>query len=145
MPSYSRSSKEKLATCHPYLQLIFNQIIKEFDNTIICGHRGKIAQTLVFFQRKSKVKWPLSQHNYLLNKKPYSLAVDAAPYDEGLRGIDWGDTKRICYFAGRVMQKASDLGISLKWGGDWDQDTETKDNKFNDLVHFELDLNHNEL
>lgn len=145
MPSYSKSSKEKLATCHPLLQLIFNQIIKEFDNTIICGHRGKIAQTLAFYKRKSKLKWPFSQHNYLFHKQPYSLAVDAGPYDPTLKNIDWNDTVRFCYFAGRVMQKASDLGIPLMWGGDWDQDTELKDNKFNDLVHFELDLNRKEL
>jgi peptidoglycan L-alanyl-D-glutamate endopeptidase CwlK len=145
MPRYSVSSKRKLRTCHPYLQLIFNQIIKEFDCTIICGHRGKVAQSLAFYNRKSKLKWPLSQHNYLFRNKPYSLAVDVGPYDMKMGGIDWNDTKRICMFAGRVMQKASDLGIKLRWGGDWDQDTETKDNKFNDLVHFELVLNREEL
>ena len=140
MPSYSTTSKNKLDTCHPYLQLIFNQIIEEFDNTIICGHRNREEQTRVFNSKKSKVQWPHSQHNFILNGEPYSLAVDAAPYDNNLKGIDWNDINRINYFAGRVLQKASDLGIKLRWGGDWDQDTETKDNKFNDLVHFELEL-----
>jgi hypothetical protein len=28
--------------------------------------------------------------------------------------------------------------LKLRWGGDWDMDTEVKDNKFDDLVHFEL-------
>ena len=29
-------------------------------------------------------------------------------------------------------------GIPLRWGGDWDVDTELKDNDFDDLPHFEL-------
>ena len=141
MPSYSKSSKKKLETCHPYIQLIFNQIILEFDNTIVCGHRGKVAQMTAFLRKKSKLNWPNSKHNNLIKyNTPYSLAIDAAPYDEKMKAIDWNDLSRIYYFAGRVMQKASDLGIKLRWGGDWDQDTETKDNTFNDLVHFELDL-----
>ena len=28
--------------------------------------------------------------------------------------------------------------LKIRWGGDWDMDTQTKDNKFDDLVHFEL-------
>jgi len=31
------------------------------------------------------------------------------------------------------------MGIRLRWGGDWDGDTELDDNKFDDLPHFELD------
>jgi hypothetical protein len=30
------------------------------------------------------------------------------------------------------------MGINLRWGGDWDQDWEVKDNKFDDFPHFEL-------
>jgi peptidoglycan L-alanyl-D-glutamate endopeptidase CwlK len=33
---------------------------------------------------------------------------------------------------------ASQMGLKIRWGGDWDMDTQTKDNKFDDLVHFEL-------
>ena len=152
MPNYRESSKRKLAACHPYLQLIFNQIIDEFDNTIICGYRTLDAQEQVFNEGKSQIEWPDSKHNQCYDdivkeyefdnfpEIPYSLAVDSVPYDKNIKGIDWNDINRINMFAGRVLQKASDLGIKLKWGGDWDQDTETKDNKFNDLVHFELDL-----
>jgi hypothetical protein len=28
--------------------------------------------------------------------------------------------------------------VRVRWGGDWDGDFETKDNKFDDLVHFEI-------
>ena len=40
--------------------------------------------------------------------------------------------------AGFVMGIANTVGIKLRWGGDWDKDTELKDNKFNDLGHFEI-------
>jgi hypothetical protein len=41
-------------------------------------------------------------------------------------------------FAGFVIGTAALMGISIRWGGDWDRDTYTKDNSFDDLVHFEL-------
>jgi hypothetical protein len=31
------------------------------------------------------------------------------------------------------------MDIPLRWGGDWDSDTEVNDNGFDDLVHFELE------
>jgi len=30
------------------------------------------------------------------------------------------------------------MGVDLRWGGDWDGDTEVRDNGFDDLVHFEI-------
>lgn len=32
---------------------------------------------------------------------------------------------------------AHKLGVRITWGGDWDGDKSFKDNKFNDLPHFE--------
>jgi len=67
------------------------------------------------------------------------MAVDAIPYP-----IAWDDHDRMRYFAGWVMMCAKflrekgDISHGLRWGGDWDQDTEVKDNRFQDLVHFEL-------
>ena len=42
------------------------------------------------------------------------------------------------YFAGMVMGIAKAKGIGLRWGGDWNQNTELKDNGFDDLPHFEI-------
>ena len=41
-------------------------------------------------------------------------------------------------FAGYVQGVAEQLGIKIRWGGDWDSDFDFKDQTFNDLVHFEL-------
>lgn len=134
MPAYGARSKSNLEECHQDLQTIFNEVIKYLDNSIIEGHRGEAEQNEVYRKGLSKVKYPNSKHN----KQP-SMAVDAVPYP-----IDWEDTNRMRYFAGHVMGIArllKDRGIidhNLRWGGDWDMDTELKDNRFQDLPHFEL-------
>ena len=64
------------------------------------------------------------------------MAVDAAPCLSGK--IDWNDAKFFCLFAGVVLSTASQLGIKIRWGGDWDGDFDLKDQSFIDLPHFEL-------
>ena len=128
MPKFGKSSKRRLATCHEDLQEIFNEVIKYFDCSVLCGHRGEEDQNKAFESGHSKVKWPKGRHNH----NP-SIAVDVAPYP-----IDWKDRERMTYFAGMVMGIAKAKGIGLRWGGDWNQNTDLKDNSFDDLPHFEL-------
>ena len=128
MPAFGKSSQDKLATCDPRLQKVFNEVIKYFDCTVIEGHRGEEAQNKAFAEGKSKLKYPQGKHN-----KTPSLAADVLPYP-----IDWNDTNRMRYFAGFVVGIAATMGIKLRWGGDWNQNTELNDNSFNDLPHFEL-------
>ena len=128
MPSFSRRSEAKLNSCDDRLQRIMRRVVENFDCTILCGHRGFDEQEKAFLENKSKARWGESLHN----KKP-SLAVDVAPYP-----IDWKDRDRFHYFAGFVMATATELNRKLRWGGDWDRDTETDDNRFDDLVHFEI-------
>ncbi len=128
MPKYSQTSADRLATCDERLQRVFNEVIKHFDHTIVCGHRGQAEQDKAFADGKSKVRWPDGKHN-----KTPSEAVDAVPYP-----IEWGDRERATLFAGYVLGTAKQKGIDLRWGGDWDSDTEVADNDFDDLWHFEL-------
>jgi peptidoglycan L-alanyl-D-glutamate endopeptidase CwlK len=60
-------------------------------------------------------------------------AVDLAPYP-----IDWKNTKRFYHFAGIVLGVATEMGIRIRWGGDWDMDDDLDDQSFMDLVHFEI-------
>lgn len=134
MPTYSKISYQKLKTAHPDLQLIFNTVIQYIDNTILVGHRGEEEQTQAVAEGKSKLTFPNSKHN-----STPSMAVDAAPYP-----IDWNDISRFYYFAGfvkaiaEVLLSEKKISHKVRWGGDWDSDNDFKDNKFNDLVHFEL-------
>ena len=128
MPRFSTRSKSRLHTCDERLVDLFNEVVKGFDCTIIEGHRGKKAQDEAVNKGNSKVKFPNGKHN----QSP-SVAVDVAPYP-----IDWSDRDRFHYFSGYVLGIASQMGLKIRWGGDWDMDTKTKDNKFDDLVHFEI-------
>lgn len=130
MPKFSRKSKTILNSCHPDLQKLMNEVIKHFDITILEGHRSKERQDALCSSGKSQVKFPGSKHNAYP-----SLAVDIMPYS---KIIDWNDRDRFHYLGGFVLATAISMGISIRWGGDWDMDTEVKDNRFDDLVHFEL-------
>jgi len=128
MNTFSKTSLSRLETCHPLLQTLFCEILKTDDCTIICGNRGEKEQNEAYSAGKSGVQFPCSRHNAYP-----SLAVDVAPYP-----IDWADTGRFYMFAGKVKMIASQMIIGIRYGGDWDGDSFTKDQKFNDLVHFEL-------
>lgn len=128
MPVFSKSSREKLITCHVDLQDICKEVIIIYNYTILDGHRNKDRQNLLFQQGKSKLQWPDSKHN----TSP-SLAIDVAPYP-----IDWMDIKRFYTLGGLMMATAHAKGKRLSWGADWDGDWNFKNNKFDDLCHFEL-------
>lgn len=128
MPSFSQSSYQRLKSCHPDLQKLFMRVVENYDCTIIEGYRNEEDQNAAFKAGKSKLQYPHGKHN----QNP-SLAVDVAPYP-----IDWSDLPRFYHFGGYVLAKAEELGITIRWGGDWDQDLSFSDQLFDDLVHFEL-------
>jgi len=128
MPYFGKKSKERLNTCDSKLQKVFNEVIKHVDCSVLEGHREKDRQNKLFEEGKTKVKYPNGRHN----RQP-SSAVDVTPYP-----VDWKDRERQTLFAGFVIGVASQMGIKLRWGGDWDQDFQVVDNRFDDFPHFEL-------
>jgi|TARA_R100001530_G_C4283855_1_gene146290 peptidoglycan L-alanyl-D-glutamate endopeptidase CwlK len=128
MPRFGSRSKKRLATCDDRLQDLFKEVVKHFDCSVIQGHRGKADQNKAFDEGRSKLRYPDGNHNASPSK-----AVDVAPYP-----IDWSDRDRFHYFGGFVLGIASQMGLKIRWGGDWDRDTQVKDNKFDDLPHFEI-------
>lgn len=116
------------------LQVIFFEVIRGFDCTILEGYRNEHDQELAYQAGNTTLHYPNGKHN----SQP-SMAVDAAPYP-----LDWYDKKRFYYFGGYVMgiaQRLRDEGkitYGLRFGGDWDQDKDLNDQKLIDLVHFEL-------
>lgn len=126
MPKFSNTSAAKLATCHPSLQRVLNEVVRHFDCAVIEGHRTIERQKQLLAAGASQ-----TEHSKHLSNP--SMAVDAAPYP-----VDWSDTARFYYFAGFVLGVAASMGIKIRWGGDWDQDTQVANNNFDDLVHFEI-------
>ncbi len=132
MPHFSKASKRKLETCDPRLQEIFNEVVKKWDCTIVCGYRGEYEQNQAYHDGKSQLKFPESKHN----SSP-STAVDVVPYYSNV-GIDWDDLGGFYMFAGYVIRVAENLGYKIRYGGDWNGNKRTADQNFNDLPHFEL-------
>ena len=128
MPKFGRKSRERLSTCDSKLQKVFNEVIKHVDCSILEGHRDKDRQNKLYEEGKTKVKYPNGRHN----RQP-SSAVDVTPYP-----VDWEDRERQTLFAGFVIGVASQMGLNIRWGGDWDQDFQVVDNRFDDFPHFEL-------
>jgi len=128
VPKFGRKSRERLNTCDSKLKQVFNEVIKHVDCSILEGHRDKDRQNKLHEEGKTKVRYPNGRHN----RQP-SSAVDVTPYP-----VDWEDRERQTLFAGFVIGVASQMGINLRWGGDWDQDFQVVDNRFDDFPHFEL-------
>lgn len=148
MAVYGNSSKRRLATVTDRLQEVFNDVIQVVDNSVLVGHRSEADQNAAYAKGASTLKWPESKHN----SQP-SRAVDAAPYpidwaplpsQEELKHWDRSDLlkwakqySRFHYLAGVVLGVGFAKGVRIRWGGDWDQDDDFSDQKFDDLVHFE--------
>ena len=128
MPQFGKKSKEQLATCNEKLRRVFNEVIKTVDCSVLEGHRDKDRQDSLYEEGKTKVKYPHGRHNELPSR-----AADVVPYP-----IDWDDRERFHLFAGYVLGTAKQMGVNLRWGGDWNINWFVDDNKFDDFPHFEL-------
>jgi peptidoglycan L-alanyl-D-glutamate endopeptidase CwlK len=127
MPRFSQHSRNQLDTCCDELRLLFATSIRYIDFKVIEGYRSNERQADLFNTGLSKAAPGMSKHNVIP-----SDAVDIAPYP-----INWKDTDRFVYFAGRIIQIAEDMGLVIRWGGDWNMDTFLKE-RFKDLGHFEI-------
>ena len=127
MYKFSKRSRDNLSTASENLQKLFNEVIKEIDCTVICGHRSPEEQFELY--KKGRVnkdfKWIVvdkskvvtnidgrakkSNHNYLPSR-----AVDVVPYP-----LDWNDLNAFKKLGEVVKRKAKELGIKISWGGDW--------------------------
>ena len=128
MPKFGRKSLKNLSTCDERLQEVFNEVIKTVDCSVLEGHRSKDRQNSLYAEGKTKLRYPNGRHN----EYP-SRAVDVVPYP-----VDWNDRERFHLFAGFVIGTAMSMGTNLRWGGDWNQNWEVDDNKFDDFPHFEI-------
>lgn len=134
MPKFSADSFTKLSACHSELQVLFYEVIKNFDCQILEGYRNQEDQEKAFKSGTTQLHFPHGKHNH----QP-SMAVDASPYP-----VEWNNPKRFYWFAGYVMgiaQKLKDEGKmthAIRYGGDWNMDKNIDNEDFKDLVHFEL-------
>lgn len=120
--SFGKKSLERLSECHPDLQKIAHELIREMNVTVLCGFRGEKDQNSAFINGKSRKQWPNSTHN----KKP-SHAMDVAPYP--LNWNDIGAFDKMCDIVEAIAQR---LNIKIRLGRDF---------PFRDYPHVELVFN----
>ena len=130
MPKFGKRSRERLKGVDSKLVNVLNEVCKYFDITVIEGLRSQDRQNEFVVQGKSKTKF---------GKHVSGNAVDIAPYP-----IDLNARYDFHYLGGFVLGVPAKMGINIRWGGDWSDSSlsqnrrTTKDNNFDDLVHFEL-------
>lgn len=142
---------DRLNTCHQDLVTLFLEVIQHFNCSIISGQRLPEEQFELFKQGRRLIdsQWrkvgavvtykdgydKKSRHNIL----PLSEAVDVVPWP-----IEWKNVNRMRFFVGFTLGTARQLYASgvieheITSGMDWDNDTLLKDQRFNDIPHFQL-------
>lgn len=120
MPKLSTKSQTKLNTCHSDLIKLIEAVAETEKCAVICGHRSKAEQEKAYNSGASRARWGQSKHNH----KP-SLAVDVVPLP-----LDWEDIPAFEKLGEKIMAKAEELGINIRWGRDF--------TNLKDYPHFEL-------
>ena len=132
--TFGNASRSHLAECDPLLQsVIIRALMRSYvDFAVLEGYRNEEKQNAAYDRGASKIQWPDGRHNQFP-----SQAVDLSPSPQ-----DWSNLPktidRFYLLAGAVLAASEELGIPLRWGGDWDGDRSLSDQTFDDLGHFEL-------
>lgn len=116
---FGKRSIENRETLCKQLKMLVDEVIKEYDFSIVCSIRGKDEQELAYTTRNSNAKFLESAHNYCP-----SFAVDVYPYPTPYKQVqgriyldnespEWD--KMINIF----KAKAKKLGIKITCGIDF--------------------------
>lgn len=118
---FSKRSLDRLKGVHPDLVKVTHRALElsPYDFTITEGLRSleqsakNIANGTSFLKDPSK------------SKHVQGRAVDFAPLKDGK--IDWNDIDAFQAVADAFFKAADELGVKIKWGGDWNQNGSYKD------------------
>lgn len=143
---YGRHSRAVLATLHPKLRELVQAVLEYRDHKLLRGVRDVAEQA-------GYVEAGLSQtmdSRHLPGggyRDPSDVLKAEAEFPDLAYAVDMtvfhhgkvSYVKReVAYFMGYVQAKADELGIEIRWGGDWDSDVDQDEHAFWDGVHVEL-------
>jgi len=136
---FGATSRSRLATCCPELQLLMQEAIRDDDCPcdfgIVCGFRGQTEQNRAFYSGKTNARWGESDHNFRKGDTPWSLAVDIAPYAN--HNFIWdAEDSRYEKLATHILSVARRLGLHIEWGGTY----RIGPTKSPDKVHYSIKL-----
>lgn len=151
-----RQSLARLEGLEPSLRAVVMLAIKKtrVDFLVLEGVRSKARQHELYGQGRSrqelaragvdvrlakptmaKVTWTLTS-NHFVQGDGFGHAVDLAPYP-----IDWEGPTRFPKFdeiSRAMFEAATELGVKIRWGADWDRDGKPRERGESDSPHFEL-------
>lgn len=149
-------SRERLKGVHPQLVRVVERAIEisKQDFLVLEGVRTPQRQRQLYGQGRSRqelakagvdvtlskpslpvVTWTLKS-NHFVKSDGLGHAVDLAPYP-----VDWEGPTRFPKFdaiSRAMFAAATELGVGLRWGADWDQDGKPRERGESDSPHFEL-------
>jgi peptidoglycan L-alanyl-D-glutamate endopeptidase CwlK len=128
MSKFDAGAAARLKKAHPLLQKLMNAAREKTAFTILDSQRGRAAQELAFRQKRSKAHFGQSAHNWAP-----AIALDVAPLP-----VNWKNIKPFADLAKIVLPLAKEMGIPIRWGGDWNMNGKTADERFIDMPHYEL-------
>ena len=132
MPEFSDRSLRRLSTVHPDLQILFQEVVKHFDCTVVSGLRTLEEQQALYAKGRPEGNIVTYADGVERRSNHQSgNAVDVVPYPSG-----YSDAKKIRDFGWYVLGVAQMLKSygaidnDIKWGGKW--------KRFKDYPHFEI-------
>lgn len=148
--TFGAASLKALEGVHPDLVRVARRALaaSKVDFRVLEGVRTPERQKQLYAQGRTKpgpkVTWTLNSNHFVNPKTGYGHAVDLlpAPYDWKLE--DPKTTPEIddnfAKVALAMYQAASDLGVRIRWGANWDGDNQWREKGEGDNPHFELVL-----
>ena len=126
MFKFSQRSEDNLNGVHPDLIKVVHRALQlsAVDFTVIEGVRTKARQKELFAKKATKT---------MNSRHLTGHAVDLVPYP-----LDWNNKHAFEQVAQAMLKAAKELGIAIRWGGDWNINGRSHDEKFYDGPHFEL-------
>lgn len=133
-------SRAKLRGVHPKLVAVVELAIKlsKLDFSVLEGVRTLDRQKWLYAQGRTrpgkKVTWTMnSKHRVQVDG--FGHAVDLVPYP-----LDWNTGSKFTEISRAMFAAAAQLGITIRWGRDWDRDGKPGEKGETDSPHFELVL-----
>ncbi len=133
MYNLSRASENMMVGVHPDLVAVVRLAIQKTDIDFKVGEGVRTIERQRKLVAEGKSKTLNSRH--IPGRDGLGKAVDLWVLVDGK--VSW-EQKYYVQMAKHVLAAAKELGIAIRWGGDWDQDGDWRDEKFFDGPHFEL-------
>lgn len=133
-------SLARLNGVHPSLVSVVKRAIEitTQDFSVLCGVRTAEEQKELYAQGRTKpgaiVTWTLKS-NHFTSADGFGHAVDLVPYP-----VDWDTLPKFDAIAEAMMRAAEELGVTIRWGADWDMDGLVREAGESDSPHFEMVL-----